>query len=180
MASVRNLVVAVPMPLREDPEVTLGALRWTIDQVYRPGDVMHLVHVIKCLVHKLEVFHGMPGTTFSFDDPGEAHHESEDVARAKAFLQRSVLPVLDAKQIQHRMHLSLDTIEAPPGAVGQTICETADAVDAQLVIVGHNRQPVSAEDGQLGKVTQWALANVKRPLVIIRTFQPAHVSADAV
>lgn len=54
----------------------------------------------------------------------------------------SVLPVLDAKQIQHRMHLSLDTIEAPPGAVGQTICETADAVDAQLVIVGHNRQPV--------------------------------------
>ena len=117
------------MPLREDPEVTLGALRWTIDQVYRPGDVMHLVHVIKCLVHKLEVFHGdcpelflamhfcsrwevlpekinscsmqqgvrstgvnvcagMPGTTFSFDDPGEAHHESEDVARAKAFLQR--------------------------------------------------------------------------------------------
>ena len=46
------------MPLREDPEVTLGALRWTIDQVYRPGDVMHLVHVIKCLVHKLEVFHG--------------------------------------------------------------------------------------------------------------------------
>ena len=56
----------------------------------------------------------------------------------------SVLPILDAKQIQHRMHLSLDTIEAPPGAVGQTICETADAVDAQLVIVGHNRQPVGS------------------------------------
>lgn len=31
---------------------------------------------------------GMPGTTFSFDDPGEAHRESADVARAKAFLQR--------------------------------------------------------------------------------------------
>ena len=58
-------VVAVPMPLREDPEVTLGALRWTIDQVYRPGDVMHLVHVIKCLVHKLEVFHGDRPKLFS-------------------------------------------------------------------------------------------------------------------
>ena len=55
-----------------------------------------------------------------------------------------MLPVLDAKQIPHLMHLSLDTIEAPPGAVGQTICETADAVDAQLVIVGHNRQPVGS------------------------------------
>ena len=39
---------------------------------------------------------------------------------------------------------------------------------------------VCAEDGQLGKVAQWALANVKRPLVMVRTFQPAHVSADAV
>ncbi len=46
------------MPVQEDPEVTLGALRWTMDQLHRPGDVIHIVHVIKCLVHKLEVFHG--------------------------------------------------------------------------------------------------------------------------
>ena len=46
------------MPLQEDPEVTLGALRWAMDHLYRAGDVIHIVHVIKCLVHKLEVFHG--------------------------------------------------------------------------------------------------------------------------
>lgn len=46
------------MPLREDPGVTLGALRWAMDHLYRPGDIVHIVHVIKCLVHKLEVFHG--------------------------------------------------------------------------------------------------------------------------
>ena len=51
-------VLAVPMPLQEDPEVTLGALRWTMDHVHRPTDVIHIVHVIKCMVHKLEVFHG--------------------------------------------------------------------------------------------------------------------------
>ncbi len=54
----------------------------------------------------------------------------------------SVVPVLDAKQIQHRMHLSVDTIEAPASAAGQIIRDTADSVGAQLVIVGHNRQPV--------------------------------------
>lgn len=54
----------------------------------------------------------------------------------------SVLPVLDAKQIQHRMHLSIDTIEAPASAAGQIILDAADSVGAQLVIVGHNRQPV--------------------------------------
>ena len=57
-ASLLIQVVAVPMPLQEDPEVTLGALRWTMDHLYRAGDVIHIVHVIKCLVHKLEVFHG--------------------------------------------------------------------------------------------------------------------------
>ena len=51
-------VVAVPMPLQEDPEVTLGALRWAMDHLYRTGDVVHIVHVIKCMVQKLEVFHG--------------------------------------------------------------------------------------------------------------------------
>ena len=143
-------VVAVPMPLQEDPEVTLGALRWTMDHLHRPEDVIHIVHVIKCMVHKLEVFHGdcsflsscayrvvpelnlrcrtqidikvlsmqcthlqscldtvrrarecnpfigpagMPGTTFSFDDPGESHHESADVARAKAFIQHRQAPL---------------------------------------------------------------------------------------
>lgn len=56
-------VVAVPMPLRDDPEITLGALRWVIDQVYRQNDIVHIVHVIKCLVQKLEVYHG--GQQFS-------------------------------------------------------------------------------------------------------------------
>lgn len=51
-------VVAVPMPLADDPEITLGALRWLIDQVYRPHDVVHIVHIVKCLVQKLEVYHG--------------------------------------------------------------------------------------------------------------------------
>ena len=55
---MHDQVVAVPMPLREDPEITLGALRWVIDQALRPGDVVHVVHVVKCMVQKLEVYHG--------------------------------------------------------------------------------------------------------------------------
>ena len=55
---VLNQVVAVPMPLRDDPEITLGALRWVIDQALRPGEIVHIVHVVKCMVQKLEVYHG--------------------------------------------------------------------------------------------------------------------------
>ena len=46
------------MPLRDDPEVAMAALRWVLDQAYRPGDCLHIVHVIKCMVQRLEVYHG--------------------------------------------------------------------------------------------------------------------------
>ena len=51
-------VVAVPMPSLEDPEIAMASLRWALDQAYRPGDCMHIVHVIKCMVQRLEVYHG--------------------------------------------------------------------------------------------------------------------------
>ncbi|EIE22991.1 hypothetical protein COCSUDRAFT_53478 [Coccomyxa subellipsoidea C-169] len=178
-SSSRNLVVAVPMPLREDPEITLGALRWVIDQALRPGDVVHVVHVIKCMVQKLEVYHGVPGTSYSFEEPGGIHHENEDFARAKSFLAESVMPVLDARGIQHQTHLSVETIEAPPSAVAQIIFSAADSVGADLVVLGANRKPVSAEDGSLGKVAKYALDYAQRPLVITRAFQPVPVAPDA-
>ncbi|BDA49922.1 hypothetical protein COCOBI_15-0500 [Coccomyxa sp. Obi] len=175
----RNVVVAVPMPLRDDPEITLGALRWVIDQAYRPNDIVHVVHVVKCLVQKLEVYHGVPGTSFSFEEPGGIHNENEDVSRAKSFLSESVMPLLDARQIQHRTHLSVETTEAPPSAVAQIIFSAADSVGADLVVLGANRKPVSAEDGALGKVAKYALDNAQRPLVLTRAFQPIPVGSDA-
>jgi hypothetical protein len=59
----------------------------------------------------------MPGTTFSFNDPGESHHESADVARAKAF-------------IQHR-HALLSSVVIMPAGAGQnpaSQCMHADDV----------------------------------------------------
>ncbi|KAK9903314.1 hypothetical protein WJX75_002616 [Coccomyxa subellipsoidea] len=179
VSSGRNLVVAVPMPLRDDPEITLGALRWVIDQALRPGDIVHIVHVVKCMVQKLEVYHGVPGTSYSFEEPGGMHHENEDVARAKSFLADSVMPILDARGIQHQTHLSVETVEAPPSAVAQIIFSAADSIGADMVIMGAHRKPVTEEDGSLGKVAKYALENAQRPLVITRAFQPVPVASDA-
>lgn len=55
----------------------------------------------------------------------------------------SVMPLLDARQIQHRTHLSVETTEAPPSAVAQIIFSAADSVGADLVVLGANRKPVS-------------------------------------
>ncbi len=56
----------------------------------------------------------------------------------------SVMPLLDARQIEHRTHLSVETTEAPPSAVADIIFSAADSVGADLMVLGANRKPVSA------------------------------------
>ena len=56
----------------------------------------------------------------------------------------SVLPILEASNAQHQMHLSLETLEAPPSAIADIVLKAADEVDAQLLVLGANRKPVHA------------------------------------
>jgi len=53
-----------------------------------------------------------------------------------------VIPVLDAKGIQHRTHLSVETTDAPANAIAEIIFNAADSVGADLVVLGANRKPV--------------------------------------
>ena len=49
----RTIVVAL------DTEVdSLRALDWVQQHFYKPGDIVHMVHVCKCMSAPLEVFHG--------------------------------------------------------------------------------------------------------------------------
>ncbi len=52
-AGLRTIVVA----LDADVE-SLRALDWVQHEFYKPGDVLHMVHVCRCMSSPLEVFHG--------------------------------------------------------------------------------------------------------------------------
>lgn len=52
----RTIVVAL------DTEVeSLRALDWVQEHFHRTGDIVHMVHVCKCMSAPLEVFHGARG-----------------------------------------------------------------------------------------------------------------------
>ena len=51
-------------------------------------------------------------------------------------------PVLEASDVQHQMHLSIETLDAPPSAIADVISKVADQVAAELVVLGANRKPV--------------------------------------
>ena len=48
---------------------------------------------LSLVIHRtLSAYAGVPGTSYSFEEPGGIHHENEDLAHAKSFLaERSVL-----------------------------------------------------------------------------------------
>ena len=49
-----------------------------------PG--VQLVYVVRSLMPPMEVFHGLPGTAYSFKQPGE-HKEWGEIEEAKAALE---------------------------------------------------------------------------------------------
>lgn len=51
-------------------------------------------------------------------------------------------PILEASGVQHRMHLSIETLDAPASAIADVITKVADQVAAELVVLGANRKPV--------------------------------------
>lgn len=69
-------------------------------------------------------------------------HLSYVAGTTHCYAERSVIPILDAKGVQHRTHLSVETTDAPANAVAEIIFNAADSVGADLVVLGANRKPV--------------------------------------
>lgn len=63
---------------------------------------------------------------------------------------RRVIPILDAKGIQHRTHLAAETMDAPASALAQIIFDIVEREKADLVVLGANEKPVGISDALLG------------------------------
>ena len=69
-------------------QASLRAVDWALEQLVLDNDPLsfHLVHVVRTLSTKLEVYLGCgPGSAYNFSDP-TPHHEIDDVVHAKKFL----------------------------------------------------------------------------------------------
>lgn len=109
-------------------------------QMYREGDVVHLVYVARALKPPIEVFHGMPGTAYTFSQPGQ-HHEVVDIETARRTILHRFLPILQKKNIKYELHLYAENAEASSSKVAEAIIR-AGAEDVQpdlVVLAAHNK-----------------------------------------
>ncbi len=49
----RGVLIAV-----DESQESLNAFKWAVEDYYRQGDVFHLLHIVKCLQARTEVYHG--------------------------------------------------------------------------------------------------------------------------
>lgn len=141
------------------------ALAWATERVCRPGDAVHLVHVICCLTTSDEVYHPGPGNTFAIDD--QPHDERQEVLRAQALIKEWVLPILDPR-LFYMTHLFVCAWNAPPETVGAVVLRVAHEVHASCIVVAANDQP-DLDPMRLGGTTKWLLQHSQKvPIALVR------------
>lgn len=153
----------------EDTEAAAAAARWFVNDFYREGDVLHLIYVVKSLKPPMEVFHGLPGTAYSFAQPGR-HDETKVIASAKAAIERRYLPILKTRMVPYELHLYAERDDASSEKVGDVILKSVEERDADLVVLAAHNKPADSDRfaGAVGSVARYVLKRCKRPLAIIR------------
>ena len=84
----------------EDTPAAAAACKWVVDEIYKEGDKLDLIFVVKSLKPPMEVFHSVPNTSYSFANPG-THNEIEVINAAKQAIEARYLPILKPKMVSH-------------------------------------------------------------------------------
>jgi len=151
----------------EDTEGAAAACQWAVREVYREGDVFHLAYVIPSLKPPLEVYHGMPGTSFQFSHPGR-HNEEHKIAAAKAAIEARYLPILKGKMVPYELHLYAEHRDVSPERIAEIVLKSAEERDAALlVLAAHNKLSDSDGFNKVGSVAQRITRDCQRPLALI-------------
>lgn len=150
----RNLGICV-----EDTCVGAHACRWTVENIYREGDVLHLLYVVKSLKPPMEVFHQLPGTSYSFSQPG-SHHEEEKIRAARKAIEKRFVPILEQREpIPYHLHMFAEKYDANPEAIGKDLVKCAEGIPCDIVVLTHHRHDgiddIDRFEGQVAKVNEY-------------------------
>lgn len=169
---MRNIGLCV-----EDTVAAANACRFAAENIWKPGDIFHLIYVVKSLKPPMEVFHQVAGTSYSFSQPGR-HHEGEKISAAKRAIEKRFLPILSEttevrrEPVSYQFHLFAEKHDAKPDTIGKTLLKCVGDVGCDvLVICSHNwdedpNATVDRFEGHVGRVAQYVMDHCSIPLCI--------------
>lgn len=153
----RVVVVAV-----DDTPASVAAFSFCVQNLLRPGDHLHLVHVIPRLVFSSTF--GVPPVDFVPSADSTAYEQS--LAKAERFILDKFVRQLPASYSGAAPVVHIIKSETDTESVGHVLVKKADALGACFLALASNSRSRVAELF-LGSVTQHVLHNSRRPVVVV-------------
>ncbi|KAI7840666.1 hypothetical protein COHA_005588 [Chlorella ohadii] len=153
----RVLLLAV-----DDSDVSETVLEWTIDNVYKQGDEIHLLHIIP--VPMPEVIGGIGAMDSIVTVDPDPQTDLKHIADAKEFMKRRFVTKLASRNIAYKVeivHFLTDN-----DSIGEAVCKRAEALNAAAVVMAKHQRGAIAEFF-LGSVTKYCTHHCKQPLVVL-------------
>lgn len=134
---------------------------WAINNFYREGDQMHLLHVIPKR-YPTATYYAFEEYVPDMPDPEQ---EASWRADAEKYIQQKLAPVLSASKVP--FITDVVAYETDTSSVGEVVCEKAVEVDAAAVIMASHGKG-RLKEFFIGSVTNYCLHRCKKPVIICR------------
>jgi nucleotide-binding universal stress UspA family protein len=157
----RTLIVAV-----DDSDTSERACEWTATNLWRKGDVIHLLHVITALPSVVYGAGPMSGLGSQFvyvlEPPVEAYKQATE-----QYMERRFQRGLKMKEIPFESEIALEVIDGGASSIANAILSKAETLGASALVVGsHSRGGLKAL--VLGSTAMWLCHHSRHiPIVVV-------------
>ncbi|KAK9823281.1 hypothetical protein WJX72_001580 [[Myrmecia] bisecta] len=150
-AQRRNRNLLVPVDDADDCEL---ALKWMLENIYREGDTVYLLHVVP---YAQAAYSGV----FLAPSP---HEQDTMVEQARAFMHERYIKILSAKQVPY--HVIIQKGGGDADSIGQLICHKSDEVDSAVVaMASHTKGRIARY--VVGSTTQFCVRHCRATVLVM-------------
>ncbi|KAK9814802.1 hypothetical protein WJX72_011691 [[Myrmecia] bisecta] len=152
---VRKVLISVD----DSPECE-HALKWAVSDFYKPGDEVHVLHVIPRL--QLAAVYGAPPVDFLPQQDPVAYEQL--IKQAEHFISDRFLSKLQGISPEPVVHIVKSEVDTD--SIGNVICKKVLELNAAAVIMAsHNKSRL--QEFFLGSVTNHVTNHCKRPVLVV-------------
>lgn len=153
--SGRKILVAVDASAESE-----DALQWTLQNMYRTGDVLHFLHVVPR--QEPATTYGAPPVDFL---PQQNPKSSQKLAeQALSFIKERLLPMLGDMQPEPVVHVVKSDTDTD--SIGNVVCQRAEAHGVVAVVMA-GRSKSNVGDFFMGSVTNFCTHHCKKPVLVV-------------
>ncbi|GAX79123.1 hypothetical protein CEUSTIGMA_g6563.t1 [Chlamydomonas eustigma] len=162
--AVRNILVAVGAVHEDDT----CALDWTIENMLRKGDQLHLVHCVPSLANQDQFFSIPSGRILKLPslvgspEAWESSMKTSWETRMEEMYGRK----LTEAEVPYQLHVIQEAFKTGKGGVGAAICAQAEKMSAAAVVLSsHSRGGLG--ELLLGSVANYLIHKCSKPVAVL-------------